>query len=710
MAGAIKAIIATQFDASGIKRAEKAFGSLSKSISRSVGALGVGIGLASTVNLLRESAKAAAEDAKSQALLAEQLRNSVGANNELISSVERSISAMQLSASVADDEIRPAFAQLVRATGDVTNATRLTQIALDVAAGTGRDLGAVSIALSRAYAGNTTALSRLGIKAEKGVDVFAQLESQFSGAAEAAAATDPFQRLNIIFGELQEQIGIALLPELNKLADYFASPAGQKELADYAQLLKEVAGVFIFIGTTVAEFLAGFKVVGTAFSKLFSGDFKGFLDLMNGRGMVDALAKLNNLEKTASKPINTKSVVGTITGAAGSGGLAKTTTTIKKMSEAAQRLAENAQKTADAIADQNKALAEFKTELAGLTIQPLVDLGREIGQFEQNAIDSFQNIRDTVQQGILDKTIGAKGAANLLAYVNKEAAAFEKLARQRDELAAKRSLAESIFKDVKSGIVGLANLNSFLERQTETVTETVTRIVSGVKIATTRTIEELKSNGNIVSGFKDVLAKTKAFAAQLKTLRELGLDRNLYAQIVESGVEAGSQTAAAIIEGGAGTVNELNSLFADLNAVGSEIAEQTATIMYEAGETIGSALIDGLKAQEAALVEQARKMAEVFNQNFQTQVQALQTPTVEATGKETLSFTLADIKKMTGDLGTGAIAQQNAKLAAQLINRPEYTAYGTVVNVTVKADATTNGKALGAAIQAELNKYAKASK
>ena len=354
---AIKAIIATQFDATGIKRAEKAFAGLSSSIKSTVGTLGLTIGVAALVNTLKDASKAAVEDTKSQALLANQLMNSVGATNDQITAVEASISAMQLQASVADDVIRPAFAQLARATGDVTKATELTQIALDVSAGTGRDLNSVAIALSRAYAGNTASLSRLGIKAQDGVNIFDQLKQQFAGSAEAAAQNDPYQRLNIIFGEIQEQIGLALLPELNNLANYFASPAGQKELAGYAELIKELAKVFIFVGTTVAEFLAGFKVVGAAFGKLFKGDFAGFIELMNSRGMVDALAKLDNIgteaSKTANQTINLNSNLGTTT-TTGS----KTSGSTKKT--AAQIAAEKAK------AAYQKALEDLKTFQAQL--------------------------------------------------------------------------------------------------------------------------------------------------------------------------------------------------------------------------------------------------------------------------------------------------------------------------------------------------------
>ena len=57
----------------------------------------------------------------------------------------------------------PAFQTLVNSTGDLTKSQELLNLALDVSAGTGRDLGSVSMALGKAYAGQTTALIRLGI-------------------------------------------------------------------------------------------------------------------------------------------------------------------------------------------------------------------------------------------------------------------------------------------------------------------------------------------------------------------------------------------------------------------------------------------------------------------------------------------------------------------------------------------------------------------
>jgi hypothetical protein len=207
---------------------------ISSGIGRAFATIGVGLSFAVITRELKDAAQAAVEDQKSQGLLATALQNTTGANNKQIASVEKSISKMQLQASVADDEIRPAFAKLARATGNVEESTKLMSLALDIAAGTGKSLDAVTTALSRAVGpeGTTGALERL-VPAIKGAkDPMAELEKLFEGSAEKAANLDPYQRMNIIFGEMQEQVGMALLPVLEKFSTWLATPEGQAKLQE----------------------------------------------------------------------------------------------------------------------------------------------------------------------------------------------------------------------------------------------------------------------------------------------------------------------------------------------------------------------------------------------------------------------------------------------------------------------------------------------
>lgn len=198
---------------------------ISSGIGKAFAAIGVGLSFAFITRELKEASKAAVEDAKSQGLLATALKNTTGANNSQIASVENSISKMSRQASIADDDLRPAFAKLARATGDVEKSTSLMSLALDIAAGTGKSLDAVTTALSRAVGpdGTTGALERL-VPAIKGAsDPMAELERLFAGSAEKAANLDPYQRLQVVLGEISESVGATLLPLLEKFASWFLS-------------------------------------------------------------------------------------------------------------------------------------------------------------------------------------------------------------------------------------------------------------------------------------------------------------------------------------------------------------------------------------------------------------------------------------------------------------------------------------------------------
>ena len=110
-----------------------------------------------------EGVKAAIEDEAAQRRLALALENVTGATNNQIAAVEQQILKTSLATGVADDKLRPALQRLATATGSVERSQELLALALDISAATGKDVETVSNALSKAYEGNTSSLSRLGI-------------------------------------------------------------------------------------------------------------------------------------------------------------------------------------------------------------------------------------------------------------------------------------------------------------------------------------------------------------------------------------------------------------------------------------------------------------------------------------------------------------------------------------------------------------------
>ncbi len=202
---------------SGLQGAAK---KISSGIGKAFATIGVGLSFAFIARELEQASKAAVEDAKSQGLLATALKNTTGANNAQISSVEKAIGKMSIQAAVADDQLRPAFAQLARATGDVEKSTKLMSLALDVSAGTGKSLDVVVKALSRAVGpdGTTGALERLAPAIKGASDPLAELERLFAGSAEKAANLDPYQRLNVALGEISESLGTLVVPLVEAFA------------------------------------------------------------------------------------------------------------------------------------------------------------------------------------------------------------------------------------------------------------------------------------------------------------------------------------------------------------------------------------------------------------------------------------------------------------------------------------------------------------
>ncbi len=231
---------ATNGAAKDLKGLNSTVGKISKSMKSALGAIGLGFSLSVVINQLKEASKAAIEDTKSQELLALSLRASTKATDNQISAVEKIIGKYQLQASVADDQLRPAFAKLTQSTGDLEESNRLLGVALDVSAGSGKSLDAVTQAMAKALEGSTGALERL-LPAVKGVDdPIAFLAQQFDGAAEAASNTDPYARMQILFGELQEQIGMALLPYLQQFSQWLAEPGTTEMLQEIVKVIVDM--------------------------------------------------------------------------------------------------------------------------------------------------------------------------------------------------------------------------------------------------------------------------------------------------------------------------------------------------------------------------------------------------------------------------------------------------------------------------------------
>ncbi len=198
-------------------------------------ALGLGAGLVLAAGAAVKFTKAAIADEASAKRMAQQFKTSANATKGQIAATEKWITTQGRAKGVADDDLRPALSSLVRATGDVGKAQKLASLAMDVSAGTGKDLGAVSTALAKAQNGNVGALARLGVKTKDAEGktmsfkkVVGQLGETFKGAASKHAETTAgrFERLKLIGSELGESIGAKLLPPITAFAGFLLNKVG----------------------------------------------------------------------------------------------------------------------------------------------------------------------------------------------------------------------------------------------------------------------------------------------------------------------------------------------------------------------------------------------------------------------------------------------------------------------------------------------------
>ena len=225
--------IASEFNNKGIKQATQQFQNLQDAGKRAGSALKKAIlpataAVAALGAVLVTAVKSAVQDEVAQQELARVLQKTTKATDTQIKAVEEWITLQGKVLGITDNDLRPAYAGLLRATNSVTKAQKLSAIAFDVAAAKGLPLKTVTNALEKAYGGNYIALTKLAPEYRDMIkngasfeEVMKKVAEATGGAAAGAANTTAgkMQRLKVRFDELKETVGALLLPVLEKLLD-----------------------------------------------------------------------------------------------------------------------------------------------------------------------------------------------------------------------------------------------------------------------------------------------------------------------------------------------------------------------------------------------------------------------------------------------------------------------------------------------------------
>ena len=289
-----------------------------------------------------DGVKAAIEDEAAQLRLASALKSATGATDAQIKATEDYISKTALAVGIADDQLRPAFQRLATATGDVTKSQQLLNLAIDISKGTGKDLGAVTEALSKAYGGQDTQLARLGIgitaaqaKTMGFKDEVELLSNLYGGAASRNAETfqGRIDRLKVGFDEAKESVGMALLPIIERLIQYVfqygvpiinkfkdafnvvkdAIDRNRENFAEFAQLLKDVVfpivskifGFMLDVGSKAAAAIVdAFGAIVGAITPVLNFVISAINKVIDGINLVKPGADIGKISQISSGSIS----------------------------------------------------------------------------------------------------------------------------------------------------------------------------------------------------------------------------------------------------------------------------------------------------------------------------------------------------------------------------------------------------------------------
>jgi len=203
------------------KGAKQAKGSLDK-LAGTAKKLGLALGLALSVQRVVAFGKASVAEFTASEKAAAALQNTLKNTGNLMAfpDAQAGIKNLAKLSGIADDSLMPMFGQLYRSTGNVSQAMKDLNLAIDVSRGSSNELGSVVDALSKGYAGNTRGLAGLNLGLNKAylasadmLNIQKELNKTFGGASAAYLETyaGKVAVLNNEWSETKEIIGQGLV-------------------------------------------------------------------------------------------------------------------------------------------------------------------------------------------------------------------------------------------------------------------------------------------------------------------------------------------------------------------------------------------------------------------------------------------------------------------------------------------------------------------
>jgi hypothetical protein len=660
---------------------------------------GVGAAIAATftistlTNFLKDATQAAIEDEKSMVSLAKAMENmGLAAQN---AGVEQFVEQLMLATGVADDQLRPAMSRLLLVTGDVAESQRGLQLAMDIAAGTGRDLDSVTTALAKAYGGQTTALGRLGVGLDqatlrsKDMDLITgALSQKFEGQAAAAADTygGRIQRLNVAVGEAQETIGYALLNALDDVTAQFGGSDGfTATVAD--------------AGKKAATLVAGVGELATGFANLAAR-----LRTLGGIKLPAPLERIFDV-LTAPLPLNQLKII--VDG-------------LFRIGTESENTARKQDILKDAMEGVTNGVPRFIAAMGGAEAgvrrfgQSAAAVGFDVAAFfgvNPSAQRALAEARANVGEIVAKYQEDAKKAAEALSRAREKAdAATKSFSELRKELLA--SIEESPAERY-AGII--TQLKENLQSAEQTFISFKDSVVSSITQAFSfgDAYQAAKESGiTFLDALQQQAGRAVKFAEVIKQLVIDGLKPEALQQVLAAGVEAGTKIGVDLINGGAAAIEQTNKLVETTTAAAEEVAMLSASAYYGAGVKNAQDTLAGFAADLGPDGPSNKRMQRIMNDlaaslNRTSVITVITRYETQGSPPSVGSVAPGRIPAMAeGGIVTGPTLALIGEAGPEaVIPLSRGGGVGTTINLTVNAGMGTDGGDVGRQIVDALRQY-----
>ena len=571
-----------------------AMGSLGRAMASLGGVMAATFSVAAIADFFASAAAGALADETAMKSLAVSLENVN--QGYRATDVEQFIDGLARASGTADDILRPALQQIVTVTGDVTKSQGALKLALDVAAGSSKSVSEVSAALSAAYAGNFTSITRLktgidaNIIASKDMDkITAALSARYEGQASTAAESyqGRLSRLSIAADEAKEAIGYALLGAVDDVSEAMGGTGGAAQMA--REMGNGIAGLVKNVGDAAA------LIAGLGRSTEKTADIqdeystKTLRETVRGMGLVGAaLSTLMgiNEDNARAEGEHAKSLQVL---ADRYSGLAAAAAGAAIAMEAAKQ-----QKALDAVGDRYTALAR--------TFE-----GVSISQTGGNLSTYF----DAVEESL---TGSGNSAATATPKVYKYAEAIKAAQKATDDgvesfndyanniSESVRSLmsledAAELFDErnsqVKDALKELVDYQATLSaEQTDAERKRVAELQAVYQTAQTQAAE---GGASIVDTFVQQAAKVSEFGNKMRQLLAAGLNETSFNEIASMNLENGMRVADAFLDGNIQeNIRRANEAVGSVKSIADQVGLDAAKQFATAGIQMAVAMIEAL--------------------------------------------------------------------------------------------------------------------